>query len=90
MKRVHASYAGNVQGVGFRFTAEALARKYNLLGWVKNCADGRVELVVEGEEKTLKDLLAEIKKEMSYYIREENISWEPGTGEFNDFRIRFG
>ena len=89
MKRVHASYSGNVQGVGFRFTAQDLARKYKLVGWVKNGGDGGVELVVEGEEKPLKDYLVEIKREMAYYVREENISWEPGTGEFKNFQIRF-
>jgi len=44
-KRAHVYYSGSVQGVGFRFTAEDLARQNNLTGWVKNLADGRVEIV---------------------------------------------
>ena len=57
MKRAHAYYSGNVQGVGFRFTAIDLARKYAVKGWVKNVYDGGVEVVAEGEEAVLKEFL---------------------------------
>ncbi len=89
MKRAHAYYSGNVQGVGFRFTAVDVARKYNVTGWVKNTYDGGVEVVAEGEESNLKNFLDEVKNEMSYYIREASISWEPVTKEFKNFQIRF-
>ena len=89
MKRVHAYYSGDVQGVGFRFTAIDVARKRGVKGWVKNTYGEGVEVVAEGEEKALKEFLDDLKKEMSYYIRKENISWEPATGEFSDFQARF-
>lgn len=44
---------GRVQGVGFRFFAEAAARRENLHGWVRNLPDGRVEISVEGEAEAL-------------------------------------
>lgn len=88
-KRVNAFYSGRVQGVGFRFTAEAVARDLGIVGWVKNLRDGRVEVLAEGEEATLKEFLEKIAREMSSYIRHAEVSWEPATGEFNDFGIRF-
>jgi len=49
-KRVQVIYKGMVQGVGFRFTAEALARRFDVTGYAKNLTDGNVEVVAEGEE----------------------------------------
>ena len=54
-----------MQGVGFRFTAEAIARKFKVNGWVSNLRDGRVEVVAEGEESALKDFLERIGEDMS-------------------------
>lgn len=45
--------AGRVQGVGFRYFAEDQARAENLAGYARNLPDGRVEVVVEGEEESV-------------------------------------
>jgi acylphosphatase len=89
MKRVRAYYSGDVQGVGFRFTAVDVARRYGVKGWVRNAPDGGVELIAEAKEPALDSFLKEIKSAMSRYIREEQTSSEPPTGEFKDFQIRF-
>lgn len=49
MTAQHIFYEGRVQGVGFRWSAKNLARGYDVTGWVKNLADGRVEMQVCGE-----------------------------------------
>jgi len=89
IKRVHVLYSGRVQGVGFRFTAEAIARKFKVNGWASNLRDGRVEIVAEAEEAELKDFLGRIGEDMSRYITGAEISWEEPTGEFKGFAIKF-
>ena len=46
-ERRHVWFSGRVQGVGFRYTCQTLARGFDVAGLVRNLADGRVELVVE-------------------------------------------
>jgi len=78
-----------VQGVGFRFTAERVARHLNLTGWVKNLSDGRVEALCEGEEDQLIGLLEKIKNSpLKSYIQNATVSWSEATGEFKDFEIK--
>ncbi len=89
MKRLHIIYTGSVQGVGFRYTARSLAQGSGLTGWVRNVPDGSVELVAEGDEDVLRQLKDSIKREMNYTHFKEQVSWEPGTGEFKGFDIRF-
>jgi acylphosphatase len=40
---------GRVQGVGFRYFVEARASAEGVHGWVQNLADGRVEVLLEGD-----------------------------------------
>jgi acylphosphatase len=87
-RRVHATYEGWVQGVGFRFSAERAAASSGLSGWVKNLGDGRVELVCEGREADLKGFIAKIGSIFKTYIRDAEIEWSDATGEFDGFDIR--
>lgn len=85
----HLFYSGRVQGVGFRYTAAALAREYGIVGWVRNLRDGAVELVCEAEEEKVKKFIAALSQEMSHYIKDVSDEWSPATGEFDDFSIKF-
>lgn len=85
----HALYAGNVQGVGFRYTVRSLASRLAVVGYVRNLPDGRVELLAEGDAAEVAMLLADIRTEMGRYIDRVDESEVPASGLFADFRIRF-
>lgn len=87
--RKAAHYSGNVQGVGFRYSACSIAARYAVTGFVKNLADGRVELVVEGTSAEVVALLTEIQQRMDRYIRRAQVQTESATGEFSDFGIAY-
>lgn len=81
---------GRVQGVFFRGKTRNEAKKYNINGWVRNLADGRVEAVFEGEKENVDKLIDFAGKGPSYAkVRDLDIIWMDYTGEFNDFQIRY-
>jgi acylphosphatase len=77
MKAVQVFYEGRVQGVGFRYSVRQIAKGFNVTGWVRNLADGRVELQVNGEDEEVdvflgairqSDLGSLIKKELEHVL----------------------
>lgn len=56
-KTLHLLIHGKVQGVYFRASARQKAQALGLNGWVRNLADGRVELLAQGPEAALQALL---------------------------------
>ncbi|MBI5396347.1 MAG: acylphosphatase [Verrucomicrobia bacterium] len=88
-KRAQVQYSGRVQGVGFRYTVRQVAHGFEVVGYVKNLPDSRVEMIVEGEETELKRFLSAIgSSDLAAYIRHETATWGDATGEFRDFSIR--
>jgi acylphosphatase len=55
--RVHCIVHGRVQGVSFRANTQHQARRLALTGWVRNCSDGTVEFVAEGERAQVQQLV---------------------------------
>jgi len=56
LARVNVVVTGRVQGVFFRASALEKAQSLNLKGWVRNLADGSVEILAEGSRYALEDL----------------------------------
>ncbi len=55
--RAHVFVRGLVQGVNFRWYTTEQARRLGLGGWVRNLPDGRVEVVLEGAEAAVDEMI---------------------------------
>ncbi|MGI8956289.1 MAG: acylphosphatase [Chthoniobacterales bacterium] len=63
-------FEGNVQGVGFRWSVKRVAKGFDVVGWVRNLPDGRVELQASGEEPEVRAFVEAIgQSELRAHIR---------------------
>ena len=86
--RLQVYYSGRVQGVGFRYTVKSLSAGYEVTGGVRNLADGRVELIAEGERPELEDFLNGIQESgLGALIRDRQLAWGDARGEYRGFEI---
>lgn len=88
MHRKACYFGGRVQGVGFRCTVRNLAQQYAIDGYVKNLPDGRVELVMEGSDAEIDELVQSVRHRMNGFIKTVDQVELPATGEFHQFSIR--
>ena len=85
----HILFSGQVQGVGFRYTANRIAKRYGLAGFVRNLPDGDVEMLAQGPEQDIDHCIAEIQDYFAGYIRDTQIDSAPFNPRHTDFRITF-
>ena len=89
-KRVHIFVTGRVQGVFFRQATRVIAIKNNVTGWVRNLHDGRVEILIEGEDKYVNSVI----KWCSFgpansRVDSIQITDEYYSGDFQNFEVRY-
>jgi acylphosphatase len=88
LKQVQLFVRGRVQGVFFRASAQREARRLGITGWVKNRPDGAVEILAEGEEEGLKELIAWSHRGPSAArVERVDVRWRSFAGDYPDFRI---
>jgi acylphosphatase len=87
MTRFTVHFAGEVQGVGFRYTTCHVAKQFAVAGYVQNLNDGRVKLVVEGDKKELNALVKAVIVAMNGNVCEHVIDEADATGEFGQVRV---
>lgn len=88
LKQVHLTVRGRVQGVFFRASAQREAKRLGLTGWVRNRPDGGVEVLAEGEEDELKELIGWANRGPSAArVERVDVRWRSFVGDFFDFRI---
>ncbi len=88
--RVHAIIHGRVQGVFFRASTQEKAIELGLTGWVRNRADGKVELLAEGEKEKLEKLIEWCRIGPKHaQVTDVETRWEPYTGQYSEFIINY-
>ena len=80
--------SGDVQGVGFRFFAQRAAARHQIVGYVKNLNDGRVEALAEGQAQSVEAFKHELATgpRFSSIDHLEEINLDP-SGSYSSFRI---
>jgi acylphosphatase len=90
MVQYEIKITGRVQGVGFRYYTQKVARDLELNGWVKNTTDKAVLVTVQGNEKDIETFidylrigpaLARVNKISKYKM--------PATKKFSDFEVKY-
>lgn len=86
--RARLLIGGRVRGVSFRWWTARNAKNLELVGWVKNLNDGRVEAVFEGVKPQVEKMVKKCNKGSRVArVDDVDIVWEKATGEFKNFEI---
>lgn len=81
-------FSGRVQGVGFRYTTMQIAKEFEVAGYVKNLADGRVLVEVEGRRGEIDRFVDAIEERMHGYVRKTERNAGQRVPQFSGFAIR--
>ena len=86
--RARISVSGRVQGVGYRAFTVRAATERDLVGGVRNCEDGRVELEVEGPKNRIVSLIETLKAgPPASRVTDVRVEWMAATGRLSDFTV---
>ena len=89
--RVEATVSGEVQGVGYRYLVQSIARRLGVKGYVQNMPDGTVRVVAEAPEQVIEAFIKKLNiKEAPINVENVMSTYSKLTGEFQSFAVRFG
>jgi acylphosphatase len=88
--RVHCIVHGLVQGVAFRAHTQHQARRLGLRGWVRNRANGTVEILAEGKPANVQRLVDWCQHgPPGARVTQVEVSWEAPGEDLETFEIRY-
>lgn len=89
MRQLHAIVHGHVQGVSFRYYTQRRAQALGVTGWVRNLPAGTVEVIAEGTQQQLDELIAFLRQgPAGACVTALDVDWLPASGQYADFNIR--
>ena len=81
--------SGRVQGVGFRYFTQEAAMHEGLTGWVRNLADGTVEVMAEGDAEAVERFARRLARGPSLArVDRVDIDDETPSGARGPFSVR--
>ena len=81
-------FGGHVQGVGFRYSVLQVAKEFEVTGYVRNLADGRVQLEAEGARGEVDAFVVAVEEKMHGFIRKTERSAGKREPQFSGFTIK--
>jgi len=88
MKKVKIIIKGFVQGVGFRYFIYRNAQALNLSGYAKNLINGNVEVLLEGDDNNVDEMISILKQGPSRSIVNSiELDYSDFKGEYIGFSI---
>jgi acylphosphatase len=88
--RLYAKIHGLVQGVSFRYYTLREAQGLQLKGYVRNCSDGTVEVLAEGDRDSASRLLSWLQHGPPHaQVKRVDYEWKEPQGRLRQFEVRF-
>ena len=88
IKCVYITVRGRVTGVFFRAATQREAKRLGITGWVRNRNDASIEILAEGEEDSIKEIVSWAHHGPSAArVETVDVRYRSYTGEYSDFRI---
>lgn len=87
--RKYIRFYGQVQAVGFRWTAMQAAKLYGVTGWVRNEYDDSVSMEIQGTERQIDDVIAAIDRGTYIVIDRMEVKKLETVEEERGFRVRY-
>jgi len=90
IKQYHIVIKGRVQGVGYRWFARQAAEELGICGYVKNLANGDVEVVAEGETAVVDKFIEYLRQGPSFaHVVDIQVKQKDFIQSFNNFEVSF-
>ncbi|WP_405340390.1 acylphosphatase [Ruminococcus sp.] len=87
--RKYIRFYGQVQAVGFRWTAMQAAKLYGVTGWVRNEYDDSVSMEIQGTERQIDDVIAAIDRGTYIVIDRMEVKTLETVEEERGFRVKY-
>ena len=86
----HIRVSGRVQGVGYRFFTVRNAELFGLTGFVRNCSDGSVEILVEGEKEIIEQFHKILKNGPRFsLVNTVDLRFDTYQAKYNNFLVDY-
>jgi len=89
MVEIYCVVNGKVQNVAYRYYTEDAATELGLAGWVRNCHDGTVEVLAQGQTDVLKEFVEYLHEgSLNAKVEAVAVEWRSIKKPLDEFSVR--